>query len=84
MLIVFHCYLHLFQSLQNFAIQTAYLLVPEPRAALDHVTPLYTALGDTVKKAVEFVAELITSNKYSNSAQNSVKATDIRTNGIVK
>ncbi len=32
-------------------IRTIYLLGPEPRAALDHVTPLYTALGDTVKKA---------------------------------
>ncbi len=30
-------------------------------AALDHMTPLYTALGDTVKKAVEFTAESITS-----------------------
>ncbi len=30
-------------------------------AALDHATPLYTALGDTVKKAVEFTAESITS-----------------------
>ncbi len=32
-------------------IRTIYLLGLEPRAALDHVTPLYTALGDTVKKA---------------------------------
>ncbi len=38
-----------------------YLLGPEPRAALDHVTPLYKALGDTVKKVVEFTAESITS-----------------------
>ncbi len=38
-----------------------YLLGPEPRAALDHATPLYTALGDTVKKVVEFTAESITS-----------------------
>ncbi len=38
-----------------------YLLEPEPRAAFDHATPLYTALGDTVKKAVEFTAESITS-----------------------
>ncbi len=54
------------------------------RAALDHATPLYTVLGDTVKKVVEFTAESITSvkscEKHSNSAQNSVKATDIRTN----
>ncbi len=41
--------------------QTIYLLGPEPRAALDHTTPLYTALGDTVKKVVEFTAESITS-----------------------
>ncbi len=41
--------------------QTIYLLRPEPRAALDHATPLYTALGDTVKKVVEFTAESITS-----------------------
>ncbi len=43
--------------------QTVYLLVPEPRAALDHATPLYTATGDTVKKVVEFTAESITSVK---------------------
>ncbi len=34
---------------------------PEQRAALDHTTPLYTALGDTVKKVVEFAAESVTS-----------------------
>ncbi len=34
----------------SFGLQTVYLLGPEPRAALDHATPLYTALGDTVKK----------------------------------
>ncbi len=38
-----------------------YLLVPKPRAALDHATRLYTALGDTVKKVVELTAESITS-----------------------
>ncbi len=38
-----------------------YMLGPEPRAALDHATPLYTALGDTVKKVVEFTADSITS-----------------------
>ncbi len=38
-----------------------YLLRPEPRAALDHATPLYTALGDTVKKVVEFTNISITS-----------------------
>ncbi len=68
----------------GYAAQTVYLLGPEPRAALDHATPLYTALGDTVKKVVEFTTESITSvkscEKHSNSAQNSVKATDIRTN----
>ncbi len=45
----------------SFGLQTVYLLGPAPRAALDHTTPLYTALGDTVKKAVEFTAESITS-----------------------
>ncbi len=45
----------------GYAAQTVYLLRPEPRAAIDHVTPLYTVLGDTVKKAVEFAAESITS-----------------------
>ncbi len=54
-------------------------------AALDHATPLYTALGDTVKKVVELAAESITFSvrsceKHSNSAHNYVKATDIRTN----
>ncbi len=45
----------------GYAAQTVYLLGSEPRAALDHATPLYTALGDTVKKVVEFTAESITS-----------------------
>ncbi len=61
------------------AAQTFYLLGPEPRAALDHTTPLYTVLGDTVKKVVEFAAESIKSvkscEKHSKSVQNSVKAT---------
>ncbi len=43
-----------------FGLQTVYLLGPAPRAALDHATPLYTALGDTVKKVVELAAESIT------------------------
>ncbi len=34
----------------SFGLQTVYLLGPEPQAALDHATPLYTALGDTVNK----------------------------------
>ncbi len=33
----------------GYMAQTIYLLGPEPQAALDHVTPVYTALGDTVK-----------------------------------
>ncbi len=34
----------------SFGLQTVYLLGPALQAALDHATPLYTALGDTVKK----------------------------------
>ncbi len=45
----------------GYTAQTIYQLGPEPRAALDHTTPLYTALGDTVKKVVEFTMESITS-----------------------
>ncbi len=45
----------------GYSAQTVYLLGPEPRAALDHVTPLYTALRDTVKKVVEFTTESKTS-----------------------
>ncbi len=41
----------------SFGLQTVYLLGPEPRAALDHVTPLYTARGDTVNK-VESITSL--------------------------
>ncbi len=71
-------------TLLGYTEQTIYLLGPEPRAALDHATQLYTALGDTVKEVVEFTVESITSvkssEKHSNSAQNYVKATDIRTN----
>ncbi len=33
----------------RYSFGTVYLLGPEPWAALDHATPLYTALGDTVK-----------------------------------
>ncbi len=44
----------------GYAAQTVYLLGPEPQAALDHATLLYTELGDTVKKVVEFTAESIT------------------------
>ncbi len=44
----------------RLGLQTVYLLGPAPRAALDHATPLYTALGDTVKKVVELAAESIT------------------------
>ncbi len=44
----------------SFGLQTVYLLGPAPQAALDHATPLYTALGDTVKKVVELAAESIT------------------------
>ncbi len=44
----------------GYVVQTVYLLGTELRAALDHATPLYTALGDTVKKVVEFTAESIT------------------------
>ncbi len=44
----------------SFGLQTVYLLGPAPRAALDHATPSYTALGDTVKKVVELAAESIT------------------------
>ncbi len=64
----------------GYTVQTVYLLGPAPRAALDHATPLYTALGDTVKKVVEFTAESITSVKSCGKHSNSVKATDIRTN----
>ncbi len=62
-----------------YTAQTIYLLGPEPRAALDHATPLYTALGDTVKK-VETITSVKSCEKHSNSAQNYVNATYIRTN----
>ncbi len=41
----------------SFGLQTVYLLRPEPRAALDHATPLYTVLGDAVNK-VESITSL--------------------------
>ncbi len=64
------------ERIYSFGLQTVYLLRPEPWAALDHTSLLYTALGDTVKKGV-----LITSVKCCEKLldQNSVKATDIRT-----
>ncbi len=66
----------------DYAAQTVYLFGPEPRAALDHATLLYTALRDTVKKVVEFTAESITSLSNlvrSIQIQCIIKATDIRT-----
>ncbi len=66
----------------DYAAQTVYLLGPEPRAALNHATLLYTALRDTVKKVVEFTAESITSLSNlvrSIQIQYIIKATDIRT-----
>jgi len=46
----------------GYTAQTVFLLGPEPLAALDHAKHLlYTSLGDTVKKVVEFTAESITS-----------------------
>ncbi len=45
------------ERIHTTRLQTVYLLGPEPRAALDHATTLYTALGDTVNKAVELTAE---------------------------
>ncbi len=60
----------------GYAAQTVYLLGPELWATLDHTTPLYTALGDIVKKVVEFTTESITSVKSCEKHSNS----DIRTN----
>ncbi len=45
----------------GYAAQTVYLLGPEQWAALNHATPLYTALGDTVKQVVEFAFERLVS-----------------------
>ncbi len=61
----------------GYAAQTVYLLGPEPRAALDHATLLYTALGDTVK-VVEFIAESIT------SLSNLVRSIQIRRRILLK
>lgn len=41
----------------GYAAQTVYLLEPQPWVDLNHVTLIYTALGDTVEKAVKFGAE---------------------------
>ncbi len=45
------------ERIHTTRLQTVYLLGPEPWAALDHATTLYTALGD----AVELTAASITS-----------------------
>ncbi len=62
----------------GYMAQTIYLLGPEPWAALDHATPLYTALGDTVKKVVIFTVESIT------SLSNLVRSIQIRHRIILK
>ncbi len=64
-------------TLLGYAVQTVYLLGPE-RAALDHATSLCTALGDTVKKVVEFTAESIT------SLSNLVRSIQIRRRILLK
>ncbi len=62
----------------GYAAQTIYLLGPELRAALDHATPLYTVLGDAVKKVVEFTAESITSQS------NLVRSFQIQRSNLLK
>ncbi len=62
----------------RYATQTVYPLGPEPQAALDHATPLHTALEDTMKKAVKFTAESITSHL------NLVRSNQIRHRILIK
>ncbi len=57
-----------------------YLLGPEPRAALGHATPLYTALRDSEERSRIHRGINNISVKYREKHSNSVKATDIRTN----
>ncbi len=53
--------------------KTIYLLGPEPRAALHHATPLYTALGDTMKKVVELVDLFYLHLNYPDSTSTPVR-----------
>ncbi len=39
---------------------------PSYRTALDHATPLYTALGDTVKKSITSLSDLVRSIQIQN------------------
>jgi len=64
----------------GYAAQTVYLLEPEPRADLSRDTYIHSAGRYSVKKEVKFATEATSLLKHSNSAQNSVKAKDIRTN----
>ncbi len=64
----------------GYTAQTIYLLGPELRASLDHMTPLYTMLGD--EESCCRINNILVKycEKHSNPAQDYVKATDIRTN----
>ncbi len=44
----------------SFGLQTVYLLGPAPRAALDHATPLYTAL-ELAAESITFLSDLVRS-----------------------
>lgn len=52
-----------------YTAQTVYLLELESRADLDHVTLIYTAPGDRVKKAVEIPTESTSLSNHVRSIQ---------------
>ncbi len=71
----------------GYTAQTVYLLGPEPRAALDHSdTVIHSAVRYSEEKQSNSPQRIINNisvnswEKHFNSMQNSVKATDIRTN----
>ncbi len=69
----------------GYTAQTIYLLGPEPRAALDtviHSAGRYSEESSRIHRGINNIS-VKSSEKHSNSAQNYVKATDIRTNATV-
>ncbi len=67
----------------SFGLQTVYLFGLAPQAALDHATPLYTALeiqwSSRIHRGINNIS-VKSCEKHSNSPQNYVKATDIEIN----
>ncbi len=62
-----------------YVVQIVYLLVPEPRDTVIHSTGRYSEESGRIYSGINNIS-VKSCEKHSSSAQNSVKAIDIRTN----